>query len=144
MWLRIQMFVHSRSVWDNRDIMDDSGERHVKVLVTCRFLLKFLNLCNKNRVRVNVFNLKNIEIPNFIIFGGFTAPIVYELAMLVLAFLADDVTAEKRPILICVILSNLQAFLTYISMAKTNRFTIETIEYIQRIVDKSELFIYRL
>lgn len=45
---------------------------------------------------------------------------------------------EKVPILMCVILSNLQAVLTYTSMVRTNRFTIETIEFIQDVVDKSE------
>lgn len=64
----------------------------------------------------------------------------YELGMLMWACLAEDVIIEKRPSLMCVILSNLQAFLTYTSMVKTNRFTIETIEYIQEVVDKSELF----
>lgn len=137
------MIVNSRKVWINRDTMDGhsghSSSEHVEVLVTCRFLLKFLHLCNKNRIKINLFRARVIEIPNFIIFGGFAAPIAYELAMLVWACFSDDVILEKRPSLMCVILSNLQAFLTYTSMVRTNRFTIETIEYIQEVVDKSEL-----
>lgn len=151
------MIVNSRKVWSNRDIMDDSSggsnssnssrssssrkrsNKNVEVLVMCRFLLKFLHLCDKNRVRIKILPSKEIEIPNFIIFGGFAAPMAYELGMLMWACLAEDVIIEKRPSLMCVILSNLQAFLTYTSMVKTNRFTIETIEYIQEVVDKSEL-----
>lgn len=138
----IQMIVNSRKVWSScdTDTMDEfsDGSRHVEVLVTCRFLLKFLHLCNKDRVHIKLFNSKKvIEIPNFIIFGGFAAPIAYESTMLILALLSDT-NVEKRPSLMCVILSNLQAFLTYVSMVKTNRFTIETIEYIQAVVDKSE------
>lgn len=149
----IQMIVNSRKVWSNRDTMDDSSggsnssssnssrtNRNVVVLVTCRFLLKFLHLCDKNRVRIRISPSNEIEIPNFIIFGGFAAPMAYELGMLMWACLAEDVIIEKRPSLMCVILSNLQAFLTYTSMVKTNRFTIETIEYIQEVVVKSELF----
>lgn len=135
------MIVNSRTVWDDRDKMDESsdGIRRVEVLVTCRFLLKFLHLCNKNRIHLSLFNSRSIEIPNLLIYGGFAAPIVYELTMLMWALLSDDVIVDRRPSLMCVILSNLQAFLTYTSMVKTNRFTIETIEYIQEVVDKSEL-----
>lgn len=139
----IQMVMNSRKVWINRDRMDGDigGIKRVEVLVTCRFLLKFLHLCDKDRVRINFFNVKIIEVPNFITFGGFAAPIAYELVMLVWACFSDDVIVEKRPSLMCVILSNLQAFLTYTSMVKTNRFTIETIQFIQEVVDKSELFL---
>lgn len=106
---------------------------HMEVLSNCKHLLKFLNLCNENGVRI-----KNVKIPNLIVFCGFATPMVYELIMTVLMGTVENIDAEKMPILMCVAMSYLQAILTYMSMAKTNRFTIATIEHMQQIIDKSE------
>lgn len=134
--------VNSRKVWNLRrhDTVDAElgSDRHVKVLDTCRFLLKFLHLCNQHGVQIKLSIFGGVEIPNFITFSAFAAPIVYELIMLIWACFSDDITKDKVPILTCVIFSNLQAVLTYTSMVRTNKFTIETIEFIQEVVNKSE------
>lgn len=52
--------------------------------------------------------------------------------------ISDNVEEQKMSNIMCVIMSNLQGILTYISMVNSNQFTIDTIDHLQQIVDKSE------
>lgn len=105
----------------------------VEVLAACKSLLKTLNLCNKKGVRI-----RNVKIPNLVVFGAFLAPIFYELTMTVWKCITEDVEEQQMSNLMCVIMSNLQGILTHASMVNTNQFTIETIDHMQEIIDKSE------
>lgn len=111
-----------------------NSAKSVEVLAACKSLLKYLNLCNKKGVRI-----KNVKIPNFVVHCGFIAPIVYEFVMTLWVCFSEDVGEQQMSNLTCVILSNLQGILTYMSMVNTNQFTIETIDHMQEIIDKSEL-----
>lgn len=111
--------------------------KSVEVLAKCRYLLKFLNLCNKRGVRIY-----NVKIPSFILCCGFIAPIVYELTMTIWMCISENVEEQKMSNIMCVIMSNLQGILTYISMVNSNQFTIDTIDHMQQIVDKSEFAVF--
>lgn len=109
--------------------------KKIEILVTCQSLLKFLNLCNRN----GVF-FRDVKIPNFILYCVYLLPMIYEIVMVLWFALETDMEMQRKSNVMCVVVANLQVLLTYISMIKSNKITMDTIDHMQEIVNKSEFF----
>lgn len=107
--------------------------QRLEILVTCRSLLKLLNLCNRNGVYIH-----DVKIPNIILFCAFLSSIIYEITMIIWFVVETDMELQRKSNVLCIFVANLQVILTYISMIKSNDFTMDTIEHMQKIVDKRE------
>lgn len=107
--------------------------KKMEILVTCQSLLKFLNLCNRNDVYI-----RDVKIPNAIFYCVYIVPMVYEIIMIFWFVVETDMEMQRKSNVMCVAIAILQVLLTYISMIKSNNFTISTIDHMQEIVNKSE------
>lgn len=107
--------------------------KKVDILVTCQSFLKFINLCNRNGVFI-----RDVRIPNSVLVCAFLLPIIYEAIMIIWHVVETDMEMQKKSNVLCIFVAILQVILTYVSMIKSNAFTMETIDHIQQIVDKSE------
>lgn len=103
------------------------------ILKTCQSALKFLNLCNNDGVFI-----RDVQIPNVILFGLFLFPMIYEFIMIIWFALETDMEMQSRSNILCDGVAYLQMILTYITMIRSNKFTLYTIDHMQQIVDKSE------
>lgn len=114
--------------------MQSAKKKKFEILVTCRSMLKFLNLCNKNGVFI-----RNVKIPNVLLYILYLCPLVYVFVMVILLVIETEMTAQRKSNNMCEAVAFLQVILTYITMIKSNRFTMNTIDHMQQIIDKSEL-----
>lgn len=110
----------------------------VDILTTCQSVLRFLNLCNSNGVFI-----RDVQIPNVILFGLFLFPMIYEFVMIIWFALETDMEMQSRSNVLCAGVAYLQMILTYITMIRSNKFTLYTIEHMQQIIDKSEFQVRR-
>lgn len=108
------------------------------ILMTCQSVLRFLNLCNSNGVFI-----RDVQIPNVILFGLFLCPMIYEFIMIIWFALQTDMEMQSKSNVLCAGVAYLQMILTYITMIRSNKFTLYTIDHMQQIVDKSELIVWR-
>lgn len=109
--------------------------KRVEVLVTCQSLLKFLNLCNRNGVYI-----RNVRIPNILLVCIFLSPLIYELITIIWFLVETEMELQRKSNLMCIVVAGLQVIFTYITMLKSNKLTMETIDHIQQIVDKRESY----
>lgn len=78
----------------------------IEILVTCRSFLKFLNLCNRNGIYI-----RDVKIPNFLLYGVFLVPMLYELVMTIWFVLETEMEMQRKSnIMVCVV-ANLQVIL---------------------------------
>lgn len=109
--------------------------KRVEILVTCRSLLKFLNLCSRNGVYI-----RDVKIPNFIVYFVYLMPMIYENIMTIWFVLETEMEMQRKSNIMVAVVAQLQNILTYISMIKSNKFTMDTIDHMEEIVNKSECF----
>lgn len=113
--------------------MQSTKKKRIEILLTCKSILNVLNLCNKNGVFI-----RNVKIPNLLFYFLYLLSMVYEFVTVILYVIESDMTAQRKSNVMCAAVAILQVILTYISMIKSNKFTMYTIDHIQQIVDKSE------
>lgn len=80
--------------------------KRIEILVTCRSLLKFLNLCNRNGIYI-----RDVRIPNFLLYGLFLVPMLYELVMTIWFVLETEMEMQRKSNILIVVVANLQVIL---------------------------------
>lgn len=80
--------------------------KRIEILVTCRSLLKFLNLCNKSGIYI-----RDVKIPNFFLYGVRLVPMLYELVMTIWFVLETEMEMQRKSNIMIVVVANLQVIL---------------------------------
>lgn len=112
-----------------------SGEP-IKVLSKCRNFLKYMNLGLKSELRIG-----RLKIPNVVSFVICSIPLV--TFILLEFFKVLDVGFDgfqKNTAAFIVFLGCLRLQLIYIWLVNKNKLIIETVDFLQKVVDKSEFY----
>lgn len=107
----------------------------VEVLSGLRLILKLTNLYNKHGVYIG-----SVKIPNILVFFLVMLPVIWHAFLLLWAVVDEKFDLKLISNSLAVTIGNIQTTLAYVSLAMETDLVISTVDHLQEVVEKSELF----
>lgn len=105
----------------------------IEVLSRLRLLLKLTNLCNRNGVHIG-----SVKIPDFFVFSLISSSLFYISLLLFWIAIEKNLNLKLVSINVAATIGFTQMAITYISLAAKSNLIVSTVDYLQKVVERSK------